>query len=80
MKSLPTDIAQLQAVCGTRVILDGESRVVNITGKDIFDRCFIYSKAKSQKIKDCIRWNNQMDTDWKADCKESSGFRIHWKT
>lgn len=69
MKSLPTDIAQLQAVCGTRVILDGESRIVNITDKDIFDRCFIYSKTKSQKIKDCIRWN-QMDTDWKADCKE----------
>lgn len=69
MKSLPTDIAQLQAVYGTRVILDGESRIVNITDKDIFDRCFIYSKAKSQKIKDCIRWN-QMDTDWKADCKE----------
>lgn len=26
MKLLPTDIAQLQAVCGTRVILDGESQ------------------------------------------------------
>lgn len=71
MKSLPTDIAQLQAVCGTRVILDGESRIVNITDKDIFDRCFIYSKAKSQKIKDSIRWN-LIDAGWKADCKESS--------
>lgn len=71
MKSLPTDIAQLQAVCGTRVILDGESRIVNITDKDIFDRCLIYSEAKSQKIKGSIRWNS-MDTDRKADCKESS--------
>lgn len=71
MKSLPTDIAQLQAVCGTRVILDGESRIVNITDKDIFDRCFIYSKAKSQKIKDSIRWS-LIDAGWKADCKESS--------
>lgn len=71
MKSLPTDIVQLQAVCGTRVILDGESRIVNITDKDIFDRCLIYSEAKSQKIKDSIRWNS-MDADWKADCKESS--------
>lgn len=71
MKSLPTDIAQLQTVCGTRVILDGESRIVNITDKDIFDRCFIYSEAKSQKIKDSIKWN-QMGADWKADRKESS--------
>ena len=70
MKSLPTDIAQLQTVCGTRVILDGESRIVNITDKDIFDRCLIYSKAKDQKIKDGIRWSS-MNTDWKADCKES---------
>lgn len=71
MKSLPTDIVQLQAVCGTRVILDGESRIVNITDKDIFDRCLIYSEAKSQKIKDSIRWSS-MDTDRKADRKESS--------
>lgn len=71
MKSLPADIAQLQTVCGTRVILDGESRIVNITNKDIFDRCFIYSEAKSQKIKDSIRWS-LIDTDWKADCKENS--------
>lgn len=69
MKQLPSDIAQLQTVCGTRVILDGESRIVNITDKDIFDRCLIYSEAKSQKIKGSIRWNS-MDTDWKADCKE----------
>ena len=60
MKSLPTDIVQLQAVCGTRV-----------TDKDIFDRCLIYSEAKSQKIKDSIRWSS-MDTDRKADRKESS--------
>ena len=71
MKSLPTDIAQLQAVCGTRVILDGESRIVNITDKDTFDRCLIYSEAKSQKIKDSIRWS-LIDADWKADRKESS--------
>lgn len=69
MKQLPSDIAQLQTVCGTRVILDGESRIVNISDKDIFDRCLIYSEAKSQKIKGSIRWNS-MGTDWKADCKE----------
>ena len=71
MKQLPSDIAQLQTVCGTRVILDGKSCIVNITDKDMFDKCLIYSEAKSQKIKDSIKWN-QMDTDWKADCKESS--------
>lgn len=71
MKSLPTDITQLQAVCGTRVILDGESRIVNITDKDTFDRCLIYSEAKSQKIKDSIRWS-LIDADRKADRKESS--------
>ena len=69
MKSLPTNIAQLQTVCGTRVILDGKSCIVNITDKDMFDKCLIYSETKNQKIKDCIRWN-QMDADWKADCKE----------
>ena len=71
MKSLPADIAQLQAVCGTRVILDGESRIVNITDKDTFDRCLIYSEAKSQKIKDSIRWS-LIDAVRKADRKESS--------
>ena len=70
MKSLPTNIAQLQTVCGTRVILDGKSCIVNITDKDMFDKCLIYSEAKSQKIKDSIKWN-QMDADWKADCKEN---------
>ena len=69
MKPLPSDIAKLQTVCGTRVILDGKSRIIPITDKCMFDRCLIYSETKSQKIKDSIKWN-QMDADWKADCKE----------
>ena len=69
MKSLPTDIAQLQATCGTRVILDGKSRIIPITDKGMFDRCLIYSEAKSQKIKDSIKWS-PMDADRKAGCKE----------
>lgn len=71
MKQLPSDIARLQTVCGTRVILDGKSCIVNITDKDMFDKCLIYGEAKSQKIKDSIKWN-QMDADWKADCKENT--------
>lgn len=70
MKPLPSDIAQLQTVCGTRVILNGKSCIINITNKDMFDRCLIYSKAKNQKIKDHIKWKT-MEADWKKDCKES---------
>lgn len=70
MKPLPSDIAQLQTVCGTRVILNGKSCIINITNKDMFDRCLIYSKAKNQKIKNHIKWKT-MEADWKKDCKES---------
>lgn len=69
MQSLPTDIAQLQTTCGTRVILNGKSRIVDITDKYMFDKCLIYSETKNQKIKDCIKWN-PMNTDWKSRCKE----------
>lgn len=70
MQSLPADITQLQTACGTRVIMDGKSRIINITDKDMFDKCIIYGKTKNQKVKDRIRWN-PMDADWKSDCKKS---------
>ena len=69
MQSLPTDIAQLQTACGTRVILDGKSHITNITDKDMFDKCLIYSETKNQKIKNCIKCK-PMDDDWKAGCKK----------
>lgn len=70
MQSLPTDIAQLQTACGTRVILDGKSCITNITDKDMFDRCLIYSETKNQKIKDSVKCKH-MDDDWKTRCKEN---------
>ena len=70
MKSLPTDITQLQTVCGTRVILDGTSCITNITDKDMFDKCLIYSETRNQKIKDGIKCK-LMDEDWKSRCKEN---------
>lgn len=69
MQSLPTDIAQLQTVCGTRVILDGKSYITNITDKDTFDKCLICSETKNQKIKDSVKCQ-PMDDDWKTRCKE----------
>lgn len=70
MQPLPTDIAQLQTACGTRVILDDTSRIINIADKEMFDRCLIYSEAKSQKIKDSIKCQ-PMSADWKSDCKKN---------
>ena len=70
MQSLPTNISQLQTTCGTRVILDGKSRIINITDKEMFDRCLIYSKANSQKIKDRITCQ-PMSADWKSNCKKN---------
>lgn len=71
MKSLPTDIAELQTACGTRVIINGESCIKNITDKDMFDKCLIYSETKSERIKNIIKCK-PMDNEWKNTCKEQS--------
>lgn len=71
MTSLPTDIAKLQTMCGTRVIIDDKSCIKNITDREMFDKCLIYSKTKSDRIKSTIKCT-PMNEEWKATCKERS--------
>lgn len=74
MKSLPTNIANLQEVCGTRVIFDGKSCIKNITNKNMFDQCMIYSESKNQKNKDSIKCD-PMSKLWKDECKKEWWFQ-----